>query len=132
MKIVRALRGAVCCENTKERITENVCKMFNEIVIQNNLTAADIISVQFSLTKDLTVLNPATALRKGDVRIDVSELALFCSQEAFIEGGMPYVVRVAAGILDELSVFHTYMDQFANKKNIYLNGAEKLRPDFSK
>jgi len=123
MKIVRALRGAVCCENTKESITENVCKMFNEIVIQNNLTAADIISVQFSLTKDLTVLNPATALRKGDVRIDVSELALFCSQEAFIEGGMPYVVRV---------LIHTYMDQFANKKNIYLNGAEKLRPDFSK
>ncbi|MCR4632231.1 MAG: chorismate mutase [Treponema sp.] len=123
MKIVRALRGAVCCENTKESITENVCKMFNEIVIQNNLTAADIISVQFSLTKDLTVLNPATALRKGDVRIDVSELALFCSQEAFIEGGMPYVVRV---------LIHTYMDQFANRKNIYLNGAEKLRPDFSK
>ena len=123
MKIVRALRGAVCCENTKESITENVCKMFNEIVIQNNLTAADIISVQFSLTKDLTVLNPATALRKGDGRIDVSVLAVFCSQEAFIEGGMPYVVRV---------LIHTYMDQFANRKNIYLNGAEKLRPDFSK
>ena len=122
MKKVRALRGAVCCENSKESITENVCLMFNELIQRNNLNATDLISIHFTLTKDLTVLNPATALRKGNTRIDVSEVALFCSQEAYIEGGMPFVVRV---------LIHTYMDEFATLKNVYLNGAEKLRPDFS-
>ncbi|MCR4579758.1 MAG: chorismate mutase [Treponema sp.] len=122
MKIVKAIRGAITCDNTKESITDNVCLMCNEIIQQNNLTAADIISIQFSITKDLTVLNPATALRKGNMRIDVSDIALFCTQEAYIDGGIPFVVRV---------LVHTYMDQFANKKNVYLNGAEKLRPDYS-
>ncbi|MBR1638700.1 MAG: chorismate mutase [Treponema sp.] len=121
MKIVRALRGAVCCENTKESITDNVCRMCNELILQNELNASDIISIQFSITNDLTVLNPATALRKGNMRIDVSEIPLFCTQEAYIEGGMPFVVRV---------LVHTYMDQFVKRKNVYLNGAEKLRPDF--
>ena len=121
MKIVRALRGAVCCENTKESITDNVCRMCNELILQNELNASDIISIQFSITNDLTVLNPATALRKGNMRIDVSEIPLFCTQEAYIEGGMPFVVRV---------LVHTYMDQFVKRKNVCLNGAEKLRPDF--
>ncbi len=123
MKIVRALRGAVCCQNTKESITENVCSVFNDLVLRNNLNAEDLISIQFSITPDLNVLNPATALRKGNVRIDVSEVPLFCSQEPVIEGGMPFVIRV---------LIHAYMDQFANRKNTYLNGAEALRPDFAR
>ena len=122
MKIVRAIRGATCCENTKESITENVCLMCNGIILQNNLSAADIISIQFSITKDLTVLNPATALRKGNMRTDVSEIPLFCTQEAYIEGGMPFVVRV---------LVHAYMDQFASRKHVYITGAEGLRPDFA-
>ena len=60
-----AVRGAVCSENTKEKITENVCTLFNQIVTLNSLSAEDIVSLQFTITKELTVLNPATALRLG-------------------------------------------------------------------
>lgn len=121
MKRVKAIRGATCCENTKDSITDCVCMMFNEIVLQNSLNAEDIISIQFSVTSDITSLNPATALRKGNVRINVSDIALFCTQEADIDGALPFVVRV---------LVHTYMEQFAVIKNIYINGAERLRPDF--
>lgn len=118
-----ALRGAVCCENTKEDITKNVCLMCNEVFKQNNLLAQDLVSIQFSITNDITVLNPATALRTGQVCINVSEVPLFCCQEAFIEGGMKKVVRV---------LIHAYMNEFSPRHHVYLNGAEKLRPDFSK
>ncbi len=118
-----AVRGAVCSENTKEEITKNVCTLFNQIVTLNSLSADDIVSVQFTLTKEITVLNPATALRLGDTVIDTKELALFCSQEAYIEGGMKNVIRL---------LVTTYAPENIEKHNVYLNGAEKLRPDFSK
>lgn len=118
-----AVRGAVCSENTKEEITKNVCTLFNQIVTLNSLSADDIVSVQFTLTKEITVLNPATALRLGETVIDTKELALFCSQEAYIEGGMKNVIRL---------LVTTYAPENIEKHNVYLNGAEKLRPDFSK
>lgn len=118
-----AVRGAVCSENTKEEITKNVCTLFNQIVTLNSISADDIVSVQFTLTKEITVLNPATALRLGETVIDTKELALFCSQEAYIEGGMKNVIRL---------LVTTYAPENIEKHNVYLNGAEKLRPDFSK
>lgn len=118
-----AVRGAVCSENTKKEITKNVCTLFNQIVTLNSLSADDIVSVQFTLTKEITVLNPATALRLGETVIDTKELALFCSQEAYIEGGMKNVIRL---------LVTTYAPENIEKHNVYLNGAEKLRPDFSK
>ena len=122
-KKLAAFRGAVCVENTKENITENVCLMCRELFFRNSIKAEDIVSLQFTITKDITVLNPATALRKGNPGLDVSQVPLFCSQEAEIEGMMPLVVR---------ALLTSYVDEGAERYNVYLNGAEKLRPDFSK
>ena len=49
-----------------------------------------IISVLFSVTKDLTKANPATGLRAHGF----SDTPLFCLQEADIEGAEPRIVRV--------------------------------------
>lgn len=122
-KIVRAIRGASCSENTKEDITKNVCDLFNKIVEENKLVAEDLISINFTMTKDLDVLNPATALRLGKVDIDVTEAALFCSQEVEIKGGSPFMIRI---------MVTTYMEKEIKKTNVYINGAEKLRPDYCK
>ena len=120
-KKLAAFRGAVCVENTKESITENVCLMCRELFSGNNIQAEDIVSLQFTITDDITVLNPATALRKGNPGLDVSAVPLFCSQEAKIEGGMPLVVR---------ALLTAYVDGGQERHNVYLKGAEKLRPDW--
>ena len=120
-KRLAAFRGAICVENTAESITENVCLMCRELFSRNNIKAEDIVSLQFSITDDITVLNPATALRKGNPGLDVSQVPLFCCQEAKIEGGMKQVVRV---------LLTAYADMSLERHNIYLNGAEKLRPDW--
>ena len=122
-KRLTAFRGAICVENTPESITENVCLMCRELFTRNNIRAEDIVSLQFTITKDITKLNPATALRRGDCGLDVSAVPLFCSQEAEIEGMMPLVVR---------ALLTAYADAGLERHNVYLNGAEKLRPDFAK
>lgn len=122
-KKLAAFRGAVCVENTKESITENVCLMCRELFSRNNIKSEDIVSLQFTITDDITVLNPATALRKGNPGLDVSTVPLFCAQEAKIDGGMPLVVR---------ALLTAYVDGGQERHNVYLKGAEKLRPDFKK
>ena len=120
-KRLAAFRGAVCVENTSESITENVCLMCRELFSRNSIKADDIVSLQFTITKDITKLNPATALRRGDCGLDVTAVPLFCSQEAEIEGGMPLVVR---------ALLTAYTDEGLERRNVYLNGAEMLRPDW--
>lgn len=120
-KRLAAFRGAVCVENTAESITQNVCLMCRELFSCNAIKAEDIVSLQFTITDDITKLNPATALRRGDCGLDVSQVPLFCSQEAKIEGGMKLVVR---------ALLTAYAEEGAERRNVYLNGAEKLRPDF--
>ena len=122
-KRLAAFRGAVCVENTAESITENVCLMCRELFERNAIKADDIVSLQFTITKDITKLNPATALRRGNCGLDVTAVPLFCSQEAEIEGMMPLVVR---------ALLTAYADSGVERHNVYLNGAEKLRPDFAK
>ena len=120
-KKLAAFRGAICVENTVESITKNVCLMCRELFSRNNIKAEDIVSLQFSITDDITVLNPATALRKGNPGLDVSAVPLFCCQEAKIDGGMKKVVR---------ALLTAYVDEGQERHNVYLNGAEKLRPDW--
>lgn len=117
-----AIRGATCSDNTPEQITQYVCEMCNQIFEKNGLNSEDIVSIQFTLTKDINVLNPATALRRGKTVIDVSEIPLFCSQEAEIAGGLDYVIRV---------MVTAYMNEVSKKHNVYINGGERLRPDFA-
>ena len=122
-KRLAAFRGAVCVENTAESITEQVCNMCRELFTRNAIKAEDIVSLQFTITNDITKLNPATALRRGDCGLDVTAVPLFCSQEAYIEGGMPLVVR---------ALLTAYVEEGCERHNVYLNGAEKLRPDFGR
>lgn len=123
MKKIVGIRGATCSDNTKEEISCYVCKMCNEIIEKNDLDVGDIVSIQFTMTKDLTVMNPATALRTGNMRYDMSQVPLFCSQEPDIEGSLEYVIRV---------LVLAYRPEFSVKHNVYINGAERLRPDFFK
>ena len=120
-KKVCAVRGAIFAENTKDSIQEKAVRLFNAAVEKNKIKSEDIISLHWTLTKDLDSMNPATALRLGSPSIDVSEIPLFCSQEAFIQGGRPKVIRM---------MLTAYLE--SKPSHIFLDGAEVLRPDFAK
>lgn len=120
-KRLYSIRGATGAENTFESFKKNVCEMCLEILKRNCLKTEDIVSVQFTQTRDLDVMNPAAALRKGQCEADFSAVPLFCSQEPEIKGSPEKLVRV---------LFTAYLEENAKVGHVYINGGEKLRPDF--
>jgi chorismate mutase len=114
-----ALRGAAQCKNEPEDITEQVGRLYDEILARNNVAEPDIVSILFSITADLDALNPATGLRRYG---RAGEASLFVVQEAAAQGGLPRTVRV---------MIHCYLDEDARIRHVYRNGAEVLRPDRS-
>ena len=115
------IRGATGAENSKESIISNVQQMCGAIFLKNKLKENNIVSIQFTITKDLTAMNPAAALRKGgDCGIDVSKVPLFCSAEPEIDGSPEKMIRV---------LVTSYTDENAEIHHVYINGGEKLRPD---
>jgi len=113
------LRGAICCKNDVIDIERRVAQLFDALIVANSLVDTDIVSLVFSVTSDLTAINPAAALRKSGRGAD---LALFCCTEPQVENSLPKVLRV---------LIHYYAVYGTISKHIYLNGAEILRPDRS-
>ena len=120
MKRLYGIRGAITAENNKESITEKTVEMCSLIFNENKLLPEDFVSMHFTLTKDLDEMNPCAALRKSYKGIDVSRIPLFCSQEAYIKGGLEKVIRVLITV---------YMEDGSVPQNVCLGGAAVLRPD---
>ncbi|MBR6079570.1 MAG: chorismate mutase [Treponema sp.] len=122
-KILRSIRGAVCAENTVESIINNVGDLCRTLFRDNRISGGEIVNVQFTVTQDLDEINPATAFRRAkDLGIDASAVPLFCSQEPAVRGMLPRVVRI---------MVTAYMDSESKIVPVYINGAEKLRPDLA-
>ena len=113
------LRGAVCCNNEAGDIELRVAQLFDALVTVNGLVPSDIVSLFFSVTSDLTAINPAAALRKSGRGAD---LALFCCTEPQAENSLPKTIRV---------LIHYYAEHGTIPRHAYMNGAEVLRPDRS-
>lgn len=122
-KRLYGIRGATGAENTKESIQTAVAALGKQLFAENGLSGNDIVSIQFTMTKDLDALNPCFALRHADCGIDVSNCALFASQEVEIKNAPAQLIRV---------LVTAYLEENASLHHCYINGAEKLRPDFVK
>lgn len=112
---VRAVRGAIQIkENTEKYIDKGVRRLISELIEKNEVDVTNIISIIFSQTDDLTVLNPAAALRKDGF----DETPLFCTKEPDIKGSMERVIRVLIT-----------METDKIPEPVYLEGAKNLRLD---
>ena len=117
--MIRAVRGAVGIEHDdRQEIHSGAHQLVREILSRNEIEEAQIISILFSLTKDLTKGNPATGLRS----YGFADTPLFCVQEADIEGAEPGILRVLV----------TYSAESGQAPvPVYLGRAAELRPDLN-
>jgi chorismate mutase len=114
-----AVRGAIqVAVNARQAISAATTRLVGELLRVNGIEEDRIVSLIFSLTDDLSAVNPAAVLRETGF----AGTPLFCTQEARIDGAMPRVIRV-------LLTF----EQHASRKAVpvYLEGAQSLRPDLS-
>ena len=115
--MIVAVRGAIRVgANEKPAIHEAAIRLAGEMVARNGIEIDRIVSILCSLTEDLTAANPATALRLDRF----GGVPLFCVQEATVEGQMASLVRM-------LFTYDTAGEK--RPQPVYLNGAERLRPD---
>lgn len=116
--MVRAIRGAITVEtNETNEIIDATKELLSEISQANKLVEEDMISILFSVTKDLDAAFPAVAARQ----MGWTDIALMCTNEISVPGSLEKCIRVMIHFNTEKS----------NKeiKNIYLKGAKVLRPD---
>ncbi|MDR1785061.1 MAG: chorismate mutase [Spirochaetaceae bacterium] len=121
-KRLYGIRGAVSASNTEKDITEAVDELFSRLFGLNNVDPGEVVSVQFTVTGDLTACNPAGALRKSSLGRPAAGWALFCSQEPDIQGAPPGIIRV---------LVTAYLPGGTAVRHVYVRGAEKLRPDLA-
>ena len=116
--MVRALRGATTViNNDSAEIIEETRILLNEITDRNNITQDDIISIFFSVTKDLNAGFPAVAARQ----LGWTEVALMCTNEIDVPGSLEKCIRVLMHINTE--------KKNHEMKHVYIKGAKILRPD---
>lgn len=118
---VRAIRGAITIDNnTKQEIYEATEELLNEIIKSNEIQQNDIISIIFTVTKDITAAFPAYAARK----MGFTNIPLMCSHEMDVPGSLKKCIRILLHFNTEKS-----LDEVTH---VYLKGAKILRPDLAK
>lgn len=118
MKVL-AIRGATTVSsNTREEILKESSILIEEIIDKNQLDTNDIISMYFTMTRDLDKVYPALAVRE---MLNITDIPLLNFEEKYIEGSLEKCIRVMI-----------YINSNKNKqdvKHIYLNKSKILRPD---
>jgi len=115
---VYAIRGATqLAEDSKEAIRDGVVELLSEVMRANQIEPADIVSVLFTATPDLTSDFPAAAART----IGFGATPLICASEIAVPGALPRAVRVMLHVHGRSSDVH----------HIYLHGAAALRQDLA-
>lgn len=115
---IRGIRGATTVKaNAKKEILSATEELLKEIVSKNSIKPEDVASIIFSASKDLNAEFPAVAARN----LGWIYTPLICTNEIAVPGSLRKCVRV---------LFHVNSTKKQkDMKNVYLNGALKLRPD---
>ncbi len=113
-----ALRGAITCEsNSSSSINSAVEELLHELIKRNQLIPDKVISITFSITKDLDACFPAAVARKMP---GWEKIALLDCQQMYVKGDLKKCIRI-------LALVFLPLDQAP--KHVYLKEAKQLRPD---
>lgn len=118
MKVL-AIRGATTVvSNNKEEVLNESAKLVQTIIIENLLDVDDIISMCFTMTKDLDKVYPSVAVREI---LNITDIPMLNFEEKYIEDSLRMCIRVMMYVNSEKSK--------KDIKHIYLNDAKDLRKD---
>ena len=115
---VRAVRGATQVDtNDRDAILDATAELVRAVLDRNGIDPAELISVVFTATPDLTAEFPAYAARA----MGITDVPLLCATEIAVPDSMPRVIRLLAHVESDLSR--------AQLRHVYLRGAAALRTD---
>ena len=113
-----AIRGATTSEGDSDVFIKNaVVELIQELINLNNLKEENIISMTFTVTKDLSTCFPASIARK---HFNLDSVAFLDCQQMYVPNDINFCIRLMALVNLESSMKPTHP---------YLHGSSKLRPD---
>ncbi len=117
---VRGVRGAITVKkNERDDIIFGTEMLLEKMVSTNKIKVEDIASIIFSVTSDLTKEFPAVAARE----MGWLYTPLMCTNEINIDGSLKKCIR---------ALIYVNTDKKQSEiKHVYLEDAQKLRPDLS-
>ena len=115
---VCAIRGATTSSgNTLIEIENSVVELINELILRNSLDLKNILSITFTVTKDLDACFPASIARK---RFGLDSVAFLDCQQMFIPNDVDFCIRLMALVI---------LPNSSTINHPYLRGASNLRTD---
>lgn len=117
---VRGIRGATTLDDDSvEQLDERVPEMVDELLAANGITAADVVSMYFTVTPDIVADFPASAARRNVEGL--ADVPLMGALEQNVSGALGRCVRV---------LVHAECDRPRSEvRHVFLRGAAALRPD---
>ena len=115
---ISVIRGATTSNgNNIVDITSAVHELVEELISRNDLEPNNIMSIIFTVTKDLNACFPASVARKYH---GLDQVAFLDCQQMYVPGDIKFCIRLMAQVNFPIN----------NKLNHpYLRGASNLRPD---
>lgn len=117
---VRAIRGATTVpENSATAIQDAVTELLDALEANNRIDPQHVVSLTFSVTRDLDAIFPASVARK---RSGWEDIPLLDVQQMYVAGSLERCIRLLMHINCAdltLPVYHPYLRQ-----------AQHLRPDW--
>ena len=113
-----AIRGATTSNgNSIKEIENSVIELTNELILRNSLDTKKIISITFTVTKDLDACFPASIARKC---FGLDSVAFLDCQQMYVPNDVDFCIRLMALVIfpADSKISHPY-----------LRGASKLRAD---
>ena len=117
-EIITAIRGATTSSgNTFKEIENSVVELIDELILRNSLDPKKILSITFTVTKDLDACFPASIARKC---FGLDSVAFLDCQQMYVPNDVDFCIRLLA-----LVIFPTG----STINHPYLRGASNLRSD---
>mgnify|MGYP001407566495 CR=1 FL=1 len=115
---ITAIRGATTAEgDTIIFIKDAVVELIEEFISANELKKENIISITFTVTKDLTACFPASIARR---HFNFDSVAFLDCQQMMVPNDIKFCIRIMALV---------NLQSYRKPVHPYLKGSSILRPD---
>ena len=115
-----AIRGATTSSgNTSNEIENSVVELIDELISRNSLDPKNILSITFTVTKDLDACFPASIARK---HFGFDKVAFLDCQQMYLPNDIDFCIRLMALVI---------LPTGTSINHPYLRGASNLRTDRS-
>ena len=113
-----AIRGATTSKGDKDSFVKDaVIELIEELITLNNLKQENIISITFTVTKDINCCFPASIARK---HFNFNNVAFLDCQQMYVPNDIKFCIRLLALV---------YLEPEKQAVHPYLNESSNLRPD---